>query len=72
MGTPIKDMVGKKFGRLFVVIFDKVKNGHAFWNCQCKCGNNKSIDGSKLRSGMTKSCGCLSAEIHSKLFIEKY
>lgn len=35
------------------------------WICKCECGNIFSADGTKLRSGWTKSCGCLQKEITS-------
>lgn len=37
---------------------NKYKDG-VRWICQCECGNIKSIRGSSLKSGNTKSCGCL-------------
>lgn len=36
------------------------------WICQCECGKIFSVDGTKLRNGWTKSCGCLQKEITSK------
>lgn len=32
------------------------------WRCVCECGNYGIIDGVNLRSGASKSCGCLSRE----------
>lgn len=29
-----------------------------YWPAICKCGNMKMVEGTKLRSGHTKSCGC--------------
>jgi len=35
------------------------KNGRARWNCKCLlCGTIKEVDGSHLRSGRSKNCGC--------------
>src|SRR5699024_11157121 len=34
--------------------------------CQCDCGNEAVIDGYRLRSGSTQSCGCLQRERTSK------
>ena len=34
--------------------------------CVCDCGNTKTIQNTYLRSGDTKSCGCLSAESAAK------
>lgn len=33
------------------------------WKCICKCGKIKDVNGTNLRSGKSKSCGCLSAEV---------
>jgi len=32
------------------------------WLCQCDCGNEVTVSGNNLRSGNTKSCGCLLRE----------
>ncbi|NEP59696.1 MAG: hypothetical protein F6K31_22265 [Symploca sp. SIO2G7] len=34
-------------------------DGSATWLCQCECGNKKVAQGTALRSGKVKSCGCL-------------
>lgn len=54
----IIDLTGKRFGRWSVIKFDKLENHTAFWLCVCDCGTEKSISGSSLRTGNTKSCGC--------------
>ncbi len=57
------DLTGKKFGRL--VVLKKVDNdkwGAHQWLCKCDCGEEKIIRGSSLKSGHTKSCGCLQQE----------
>lgn len=33
--------------------------GGAMWECQCVCGNQTIVSGGHLRSGASKSCGCL-------------
>lgn len=61
------DLMGQKFGRLTVLKRDfSKKEGHAYWICQCECGNIISTRGTFLRSGITKSCGCIHSEIVSK------
>jgi hypothetical protein len=55
----VKDLTGQKFGRLTVVSFAYIKNNKSFWNCVCKCGNEKIINSGSLTRGLTKSCGCL-------------
>jgi hypothetical protein len=54
MGNVI-DMTGQKFGELTVVSFA----GGEKWNCKCACGNTKAIRRNNLRSGASRSCGCL-------------
>ena len=58
------NMTGQRCGKLIVVERDlKPHNGkEAWWICKCDCGNVKSIRGSDLRRGKTKSCGCLSIQ----------
>ena len=48
-------LVGEKFGRL-TVLADLPHRRHL---CRCECGNAKEADRSHLRSGRTRSCGCL-------------
>lgn len=57
------DMVGKKYNRLTVV--ERVANSgtRAAWKCVCDCGNECVLDGKKIRTGHTKSCGCYRVEV---------
>ena len=52
-------MLHQKCNRLTVVSRAPNKNTRAYWNCLCDCGNTAIISGKGLRSGQTKSCGCL-------------
>jgi hypothetical protein len=62
MVKPI-DILGNKYGRLTVLARDGINHvGKALWLCQCDCGNKKIVVGYDLRSGHTKSCGCLNKE----------
>ncbi len=54
------DLTGQQFTNLTVVSeapkrHPKRKN----WNCVCVCGEHLEVDTSRLRTGNTKSCGCL-------------
>ncbi len=57
-------MIGKRFGRLLVVEeTNKRRRREIMWICKCDCGNiTQPIAGYYLRSGKTKSCGCLLTE----------
>lgn len=63
MGAKFIDLTGKKFGKLTVIKrvgSDKYKN--AVWLCRCDCGKESIRVTSRLKSGYTKSCGCLSVQ----------
>ena len=60
------EMAGKRFGRLIVLNEAYSSNAGIYWNCICGCGNKRSIRGTNLRKGETKSCGCLNKEIVTK------
>lgn len=58
----VKDLVGKKFGRLTVIERDfSVKSRKAHWVCKCDCGNIKTIRSDSIQA-QTQSCGCLQKE----------
>lgn len=54
----IKDISGCVFGKMTVLSLHEVKNRRTFWKCKCVCGNIKNCNGSDLRGGKIKSCGC--------------
>lgn len=58
------DIVGEKFGMLTVVerADDYITPSGAKltrWRCRCDCGSETIVTGTALRSGSTRSCGCL-------------
>jgi len=61
MGKRI-DLTGQQFEYWTVNSFAYSKSGHSYWNCSCKCGQSGIVDGSKLRRGLSKSCGCYAKE----------
>src|SRR6266566_4751020 len=57
------DLTEQRFTKL--VAKDRVgsnKRGQALWHCVCDCGNEVNLAAGWLRSGNTKSCGCLKIE----------
>ncbi len=63
-----QNLVGQTFNRLHVVsIHHRNERGRAFYFCLCVCGKEKIIDGRSLKSGVTKSCGCLNVEKISRV-----
>lgn len=59
VSTNIINEVGNRYGLLVVESYNDTKNGCAYWNCKCDCGNHIVARGSTLRSGDISSCGCL-------------
>ncbi len=60
------DLIGKSFERLTVIdLFDKDRDHNLKWLCLCKCNNEIIVLGCNLRSGHTKSCGCLQKNMAS-------
>lgn len=57
------DRTGEVYNYYTIISFDKRHKDQIFWNCQCKCGEIKSIPYNSLSSGNTKSCGCLQKEL---------
>jgi hypothetical protein len=39
----------------------KTSNGSTqiYWECECSCGNKIIVRGESLKTGNTKSCGCV-------------
>lgn len=67
--SQFKNIVGERFGRLTVVqhIGDYVFPCGVktqVWKCKCDCGNEKIVKSRELKTGDTKSCGCLKKEIN--------
>lgn len=52
------DISDKIFGKLKVLRLSH-KDKTFRWICACECGNEAIVCGSRLRSGNTKSCGCI-------------
>ena len=70
----LKDLSGQRFGRLLVtntkesrVTGTVKKRKRIYWLCICDCGNKVFVSTDCLKSGNTKSCGCLNKETKSKV-----
>ena len=60
-----ENLVGQKFGRLTVIRRlkpEEVETVQYNWLCQCECGNFVKASANKLKTGHTRSCGCLKNE----------
>lgn len=57
--------LGARFGRLVVIGRSSSYQRYerkGRWRCKCDCGGESDVFGSLLRTGNTRSCGCLSRE----------
>src|SRR5882672_7018055 len=64
--SPLLKLTGQKFNRLQVISYHgRNYRGGTMWNCLCDCGNYSIVQGSNLKSGNTRSCGCLVSEINA-------
>jgi hypothetical protein len=52
---PRIDLTNQRFGYLTPMYY--IKGGK--WHCKCDCGNEIDVDTRNLKTGHTKSCGCL-------------
>lgn len=56
------DLTGQKFGLLTPVEKIGSTGQNVLWRCECECGNKNFVTTSHhLKSGNTKSCGCLTS-----------
>lgn len=55
-----QDLSGQKFGMLEIICRVPNKSrGHTRWYALCDCGNASTPSTNSLRTGNTKSCGCM-------------
>lgn len=74
------DESGKRYNKLLVKSYSHYdsKSQVTYWNCICDCGNECKVRGSNLRTGRSKSCGCLSKAAlelrtkHEKSYTREY
>jgi len=60
-------MIGRTFGELTVKnCAGRNRHGQRLWSCECSCGSKKDIVQQSLKSGATRSCGCLQKKRASK------
>jgi len=63
-----KDLSGMKFGKLTVLRRSSDTGGGkkptVKWICRCDCGKVCTVPGGSLKTGHTKSCGCLHTKHH--------
>lgn len=60
----LKDLTGKRFGKLLILGYSHSDNEKTIWRAICDCGNEKLIRSDSLTKSRksTQSCGCLQRE----------
>lgn len=53
-----EDLTGQTFGKLTVLSKDMTGKTN-MWRCRCACGKLVTVQGTRLKSNHTKSCGCI-------------
>jgi hypothetical protein len=57
------DLTGHRYGRLLVTGPAPKTGANARWYATCDCGARVNVLGPNLRTGSTRSCGCLAMEL---------
>lgn len=61
------DLSGCQFGYLTAIRpIGSNSQGNSVWLCLCVCGNYVAVNSQHLKSGHTKSCGCLKSQTITK------
>jgi len=60
------DLTGQRFGRLVVKSYSHKYDRYSYWLCVCDCGKTAVVRGANLKSGKTRSCGCLHDELSAQ------
>ena len=66
------DLTNEVFGKLTVLYraenrIEPSGRSKTYWKCKCECGVEKEVEASSLRSGTSKSCGCVNKERMGRL-----
>ncbi len=65
MPRPVPEIAGHRFSRLVALEIAGRGGRQVLWRCQCDCGKLTTVATGNLRSGHTRSCGCLVIEFAS-------
>lgn len=67
MSIKLNDYIGKKFNLLTIESrSDNDRFDRTRWNCLCDCGGRAVVAYFRLKSGHTKSCGCIKGKSRAK------
>lgn len=60
------ELSGKRFTRWLVICRAGSGPGGALWQCLCDCGTIRLVTATHLKRGLSRSCGCLQADVTAK------
>ena len=62
--SKVINLAGQAYGRWTVLgpSSHRGRNRNQYWECRCSCGTEQVAGSSALRSGHSKSCGCLNLD----------
>ena len=66
MGDKMEIKINDKVSR-WTILERLSKNGRVYYRCKCECGTIKDVRADHLKSGKSRSCGCLQKETVSKI-----
>lgn len=66
-GNIAENLAGQQFGRLSVISRAENRRGRVAWLCRCSCGQFCVSAAHDLKSGHTKSCGCMKNQRKKKI-----
>ena len=61
------NIIGDKYGKLTILEFVEKRKRRFYYLCRCDCGNTTIVSSNALRTGNTRSCGCLSKAVFEKM-----
>jgi hypothetical protein len=65
---PLKDLTGKRFGKLLVIKRAENINGRVAWTCLCDCGREHVVRTGDLTTGHIQSCGKCNYKYENNLY----
>src|SRR3990167_6980648 len=68
MPWKVPDLLGKRFGKLIVLIRLPNKANRSYWLCLCDCGKQREASTKRLNNGNIKSCNCLISDVVKQLW----
>lgn len=66
----VGDMTGQVYGKLTVISKVPSDGKSKLWLCKCECGKTKVVKQENLRTGATRSCGCLMGQCTPPIIIK--